>query len=159
MSFNFKLIVEDKLTPRLKHKISIYPRIAYPHFIHPSVRIIEQVTTPFVPVNSTPPPEYDGYGKPGGKFFAGNLQAGFYEQAGRVSLIETTGIFGYSAIDTWKQPNEQYAGYQHDKYLEHESRYPGHEPRSKYLSWGMEVSKEFVMDYLAKQYGTFLRKM
>lgn len=157
MSFNFKLIVEDKLTPRLKHKLLIYPRIVYSHFIHPSLGIIEQVTTPFVPVNSTPPPEYDGYGEPGGKFFAGNLSEGFYVQKGGSSLIESRANFGYMAYDTWK--GEQYAGYQHDTYIDHEERYPGHEPRPKFLSWGMEVSREFVLDYLAKQYGTFLRKM
>lgn len=145
--------VNDSLTKKLKHKLNIYPKIAYDFFIHPSVRMIEQVTTPFVPMNSNPPADE-------GKWFAGTLQSGFYESKGKTSLVESVSVFGYRAYDTAK--NEQYAGEveTNDEY-EHPERYTGHRPQSGYTRTGIKesVAKGVILDVLKKRYIQFLTQM
>lgn len=146
-----RVIIEDKLTPRIKHKLAIYPSIAYPYFIHPSLEIVEEATTPYVPRNSDPPADK-------GKFASGTLQTGFYESTLNANLYESSGVFGYIAYDTHK--GELYAGeqFERDDYF-HPKRYPGHKPQFHYLSVGMEVSREAVAQNLAKKYRTFLKRL
>lgn len=146
-----KLIITDKLTPRIRHKLYIYSGIVYQHFIHPSLEIIEEMTTDFVPRNSDPPADP-------GKFASGTLQAGFYDSTLHSSLRHSEGVFGYMAYDVEK--GELYAGEQHDREdFYHPKRYPGHKPQFGYLSIGMEVSKGAVRQNLHQRYMRFLKKM
>lgn len=146
-----RVIITDKLTPRIRHKLYIYDDIVYNHFIHPSLEIIEDMTTDFVPRNSDPPEDP-------GKFASGTLQAGFYESVLHTSLRRSEGVFGYMAYDTEK--GQLYAGdqFENEEY-EHPRRYPGHKPQYRYLSVGMEVSKEAVRQNLHQRYMRFLKKM
>lgn len=155
-SYSIK-IVKNEVTPFLNERVRSFPVIAYRQFIHPSLKIIEEHTTDYVPRNSDPPPKIDGFGKPGGKEASGTLQTGFYDSPLDSSVKEAKAVFGYIALDTYK--GELYAldQYNNEDYY-HPARYPGHKPQDHFLDAGVEDAKDEVLDELTYQYKKFWTK-
>lgn len=149
-------ITQDTLTPYFKSKIGEFPTALNNKFMAHSLMIIKQKTHDYVPRNSTPPPEMDGYGKPGGKQKAGDLQDLGYFTDIKTNRFNSYGEFGYNAYDSYK--HEYYALKQHENNYRHPVRYAGHKPRRKYLKTGALEATDYIFDYLGFQFNKFLQK-
>lgn len=151
MTQYLQVFYEDDLTPRIDHKLELFPRISYQYFISPALEVVEDHTTDYVPMNENPPTD--------GKFVAGTLQKSFFASHVKPNLFKTTAEFGYGAYNPVKGEYYAYDQNYNEDYDPHQPRYAGHKPTSHFFEIGIRESNADMNEELAKRYMKFLKTM